>query len=77
MTVADLERECQRRRTLGMDWLTLVVPRKSPPKGERIRVAPGLTGQLLAVNADGDVVASVKLADVERYLAKRRDEIAR
>ncbi len=77
MTLNELLDACVAARERGHEWMTLVVPRKSPPKGERIRLAPGLTGQLLAVNDNGDVVASAKLDDIERYLARCAKALAR
>jgi hypothetical protein len=50
---------------------TLVIPkRKSPPRGERIRVMPGVLGDVMIVHDDGSMVVHVKIADVVRALER-------
>jgi hypothetical protein len=51
----------------------LVVKRSGrPPRGERVRVLPGVMGELLCENAAGELVVRVEVAALERWL-KRAD----
>lgn len=69
VTVPELVHEVERREAEGRDRMTLCVPRKSEPKGFRVRVMPGVMGELLNF-VNGQVVASVKVADLRRYLER-------
>ena len=73
MTLRELELEVTRREAEGRDYMTLVVDRKSEPRGRRIRVMPGVMGELLSFNVDGAVVVSVKVADLRRFLVRARE----
>lgn len=68
MTVPELVHEVERREAEGRIHMTLVITRKSEPRGRRVRVMPGVMGELLSFNAAGEVIVSVKVADVRRCL---------
>lgn len=66
MTIEELKAEVQRRREQGLEAIVLVVP--GLRNGRRCRVFPGVTGEVLAHNADGNTVARVRLSAIERVL---------
>jgi hypothetical protein len=39
------------------------------PRGERMRVLPNVMGRVVCVNAVGEIVVDVEVADLERWLA--------
>lgn len=70
MSLVELQDEVQRRRALGLEAIVLVVP--GIRHGARCRVIPGVTGQVVSHNADGNTVAWVKLDAIERALKRLR-----
>jgi hypothetical protein len=76
MKPIELLDQCARSREQGLSWITLVMQRKQPPRGERVRVLPGLFGHLLSCT-DRGVVVSVKVDDTIRWLTKHMSEIER
>lgn len=74
MTLDELRAECEAAKKQVMDpdakpGFPLVLNRPAGG-GRRMRVAPGLMGELLCENCDGRAVVRVTVADVERWLAK-------
>lgn len=39
------------------------------PRGERMRLLPGVLGRVVCVNAEGEIVVDVEVAALERWLA--------
>ncbi len=75
MTLDELRAACVESRTRYLDPLArphivLVVQRKTEPKGRRVRVWPGVLGELLSWEPGPGAVVRVWTDDVERYLAR-------
>ena len=51
--------ECLRREALGLQIPIVLPPRRSRPSGRRVRVAPGLMGDLACETEDGRLVVYV------------------
>ena len=74
MTLDDFKRECdaaeaQTRDPVARAGFAVVLPRRAGG-GRRMRVAPGLMGELLCENSEGRAVVRVTCADVRRWLAR-------
>lgn len=57
--------ECQRMGLAAPRRLTLMVPRKAT--GERMRVLPGVMGEVLSVNEFNHTIVSVDIDKAEAY----------
>lgn len=84
MTAVELLDHCERiEREQGVAWATFVVERKQEPRGQRVRLFPGLFGRRLGTKPPkpGDkrvgVIISVATDDVRRALAKQLQRIER
>ena len=80
MTIEELRAACDAAKKASIDPLAkpgfpLVLDRPAGP-GRRMRVAPGLSGDLLCENCDGKAVVRVLVADVERWLGRFEKESA-
>ena len=58
-------RECKYFGLPAPSKITFVVPRIG--RGERMRVLPGLTGEILSANAKGETVVAVDIDRAEAY----------
>jgi hypothetical protein len=45
------------------------------PRGERMRILPGVMGRVVCVNAAGEIVVDVEVADLERWLAENEPRV--
>lgn len=74
MTIADLLDSCLTAEAAAREFgceatFPIVLPRRAG-NGRRMRVLPGVMGELLTENCDGRAVVRVHAADVRRYLKK-------
>ena len=80
MTIEELRAACDAAKESVVDPLSnpgfpLKLDRTAG-SGRRMRVAPGLMGELLCENCDGKAVVRVLVADVERWLGRGEKEPA-
>jgi hypothetical protein len=75
MTLAELQLECARVREQGLEWMIVIVERKHRRSIGRVRVLPGVFGQLVGSDRRG-MFASVRIDDVERFLERTRVQLA-
>ena len=69
MTIDELRQEVELRERENREFMIVTVDRKNEPTGHRVRVVPGVLGELVAWNP-GCAVVSVKVADLRRFLEK-------
>lgn len=60
--------ECYRREAAGL-LMPIVVRRKKPPTGRRVRIAPGLMGEPATWHEDGRLVCYVDPGKLRRLLS--------
>jgi len=75
--IAECERIEAERLRIGLNpadaCLVLVVPRKSPPLGQRVNVMPGLTGEFLSWHEEtSSAVVRVAISKLRRVLGAVR-----
>lgn len=71
MTIEELEDVAKRTEEHGLQRIILVIKRKQPPRGYRIKVLGMGLGEIVNVqecNDEFDVVAWFALKDVKRYI---------
>lgn len=73
MTIDQLRTAIARQRNASLKYLMLVLPRKPGRRfSRRMRVCPGVLGEIACVNDAGHTVVWCRLDDLERAIAKER-----
>lgn len=68
----ELIAECERRMADGLDLVPIVVRRAKEPRSRRVRVMPGLMGEVSCWNEDGRLVVYVACARLRSILYARQ-----
>lgn len=76
MKVEDLRDKMFQQEDMGLTQIVLKVPKKSPPKGNRCSLLPGLNG--VCCQYDGKhAVVMVEIAALRRWLERRGVDMQR
>lgn len=68
MTLDEMKAAVANARQREHRFIMLVVPRE--PRGRRMRVAPGLLGEVRSFNAEGHSVVECRVDDVDRFVKR-------
>lgn len=73
MTPSELQDLATQAIAGGRDHLILVTERKSEPKGQRVRLAPGLMARYVSWERGSRYVVEVRCLDVLRWCRRLRE----